>query len=142
MSELSPEKPSLNDMLGTAMGVGALNLQVMSILDGAHTATYGNPEPTTVSTIPSEGKCILVSGHDLVDLYDILKKTEGRGINVYTHGEMLPANAYPELKKFKHLKGHYGNAWQRQKIEFARFPGPILLTSNCLVEPMPSYRDR
>lgn len=83
-----------------------------------------------------------MSGHDLVDLYDILKKTKGRGINVYTHGEMLPANAYPELKKFPHLKGHFGNAWQRQKIDFARFPGAILLTSNCLVEPMPSYKDR
>lgn len=141
-ADISPEKPSLNDMLGAALGVGAINLQVMQLLDGAHTGTYGNPEPTTVSSIPAEGKCILVSGHDLVDLYDILKKTEGRGVNVYTHGEMLPAHSYPALKKFPHLKGHYGQAWQRQKIDFARFPGSILLTSNCLIEPLESYRGR
>lgn len=139
---LSPEKPALGDMLSTALGVGEINLKVMELLDNAHTTTFGNPEPTTVSSIPSEGHCILVSGHDIVDLYSLLKQTEGKGINVYTHGEMLPAHSYPELKKFSHLKGHYGNAWQRQKIDFGRFPGSILLTSNCLIEPMPSYRDR
>lgn len=139
---LGPEKPELGDMLGTALGVGEINLKVMELLDSAHTKTFGVPEPTTVSSIPSEGKCILVSGHDIVDLYSLLKQTEGKGINVYTHGEMLPAHSYPELKKFSHLKGHFGNAWQRQKIDFGRFPGSILLTSNCLVEPMKSYEDR
>lgn len=142
LTDLAPAKPALGDMLGTALSVGALNLQVLQLLDQAHTTTFGNPEPTTVTTIPSEGKCILVSGHDIVDIYDILKQTEGKGINVYTHGEMLPAHSYPELKKFTHLKGHYGNAWQRQKVDFARFPGAILLTSNCLVEPMASYKSR
>jgi hydroxylamine reductase len=108
---LSPTKPELGDMLGTALGVGEINLKVMELLDCAHTTTFGNPEPTTVSSVPAEGHCILVSGHDIVDLYSLLKQTEGKGINVYTHGEMLPAHSYPELKKFSHLKGHYGNAW-------------------------------
>jgi hydroxylamine reductase len=139
---MGPEKPELGDMLGAALGVGEINLNVMKLLDSAHHTTFGVPEPTTVSSIPSEGHCILVSGHDMVDLYAVLKQTEGKGINVYTHGEMLPAHSYPELKKFAHLKGHYGNAWQRQKIDFGRFPGSILLTSNCLVEPMKSYEDR
>lgn len=142
LAAIAPEKPALDDMLGAALGVGELNLKVMELLDGAHTTTFGHPVPTNVSTIPSEGKCILVSGHDISDLYALLNKTQGKGINVYTHGEMLPAHSYPELKKFTHLKGHFGNAWQRQKIDFSKFPGPILLTSNCLIEPMPSYRDR
>lgn len=142
LNDLAPAKPSLGDMLGTALSVGELNLQVLQLLDQAHTTTFGNPEPTTVSTIPSVGKCILVSGHDIVDIYELLKQTEGTGINVYTHGEMLPAHSYPMLKKFPHLKGHFGNAWQKQKVDFAKFPGAILLTSNCLVEPMPSYKGR
>jgi hydroxylamine reductase len=142
LAALAPEKPALNDMFTNALEVGGVNLQAMELLDTAHTATFGHPEPTTVTTIPSEGKCILVSGHDIADLFELLKVTEGKGINVYTHGEMLPANAYPELKKFKHLKGHYGRPWQLQKTDFARFPGSILLTSNCLVEPMPSYKKR
>ena len=141
-AQLGPEKPELGDMLGTALGVGEINLKVMELLDTAHTTTFGVPEPTTVTSIPTEGHCILVSGHDIVDLYAVLQQTEGKGINVYTHGEMLPAHSYPELKKFSHLKGHFGNAWQRQKIDFGRFPGSILLTSNCLVEPMKSYEDR
>jgi hydroxylamine reductase len=142
LAAIAPDQPALGDMLQTALGVGELNLKVMHLLDQAHTTTFGHPVPTTVTSHPVEGKCILVSGHDLIDLYKLLKETEGSGINIYTHGEMLPAHSYPELKKFAHLKGHFGNAWQRQKIDFARFPGPILLTSNCLVEPMPSYRDR
>lgn len=85
-------------------------------------------------------KAILVSGHDINDLYNILKQTEGKGINVFTHGELLPAHGYPELKKFSHLKGNYGGAWQHQKVDFATFPGPIVLTSNCLIEPMKSYK--
>lgn len=142
LDAIAPDHPALGDMLQTALGVGELNLKVMELLDTAHTSTFGHPVPTTVTSHPTEGKCILVSGHDIVDLQALLKQTEGTGVNVYTHGEMLPAHAYPELKKYPHLKGHYGNAWQRQKIDFARFPGSILLTSNCLVEPMPSYRDR
>lgn len=142
LNALAPSKPALGDMLGTALGVGEMNLQVLSLLDAAHTSTFGHPVPTKVSTKMSPGKCILVSGHDIPDLYVLLQKTQGTGINVYTHGEMLPAHAYPELKKFPHLKGHYGNAWQRQKVDFAKFPGAILLTSNCLLEPMPSYQER
>jgi len=142
LSDIAPERPQVGDMLGVALGVGALNLKVMELLDAAHVSTFGNPVPTEVSSIMTEGKCILVSGHDIVDLHTLLKMTEGKGINIYTHGEMLPAHSYPELKKFPHLKGHFGNAWQRQKIDFAKFPGAILLTSNCLIEPMPSYKDR
>jgi hydroxylamine reductase len=142
LSMIAPEKPALGDMLGAALKVGEVNLKVMALLDQAHSQTFGAQEPTTVTSIPTEGKCILVSGHDIVDLYKLLQVTEGKGINVYTHGEMLPSHAYPALKKFRHLKGHYGNAWQRQKIDFAKFPGPILLTSNCLMEPLPSYEKR
>lgn len=142
LAALGPDSPELGDMLNTALAVGEVNLKVMELLDGAHHTTFGVPEPTTVTSIPTEGHCILVSGHDIVDLHAVLKQTEGKGINVYTHGEMLPAHSYPELKKFSHLKGHYGNAWQRQKVDFGRFPGSILLTSNCLVEPMKSYEDR
>ena len=142
LDALAPAKPALGDMLGTALGVGEANLNAMALLDAAHTSTFGHPVPTKVSTKPTPGKCILVSGHDIPDLYALLKMTEGKGINVYTHGEMLPAHSYPEFKKFSHLKGHFGHAWQRQKIDFAKFPGSILLTSNCLLEPMPSYQQR
>lgn len=142
LAMLAPDRPDLNDMIGNALAVGGINLEAMELLDTAHTSTFGHPEPTTVTTVPSEGKCILISGHDIADLHQLLLATEGKGINVYTHGEMLPAHAYPQLKKFKHLKGHYGKAWQLQKTDFARFPGAILLTSNCLVEPLPSYKSR
>lgn len=142
LAMLAPDRPDLNDMIGNALAIGGINLEAMELLDTAHTSTFGHPEPTTVTTVPSEGKCILISGHDIADLYQLLLATEGKGINVYTHGEMLPAHAYPQLKKFKHLKGHYGKAWQLQKTDFARFPGAILLTSNCLVEPLPSYKNR
>jgi hydroxylamine reductase len=142
LAALAPEKPALGTMLETALGVGALNLKVMELLDSAHTKTFGHPVPTTVSTIPSEGKCLLVSGHDIADTFNVLKQTAGSGVNVYTHGEMLPAHSYPELKKFPHFKGHFGTAWQRQKIDFLKFPGAILLTSNCLIEPLPQYKDR
>lgn len=142
LAKLAPERPDLNTMIGNALSIGGINLHAMELLDQAHTATFGHPEPTTVSTIPVEGKCILISGHDIADLYQLLQATEGQGINVYTHGEMLPAHAYPGLKKFKHLKGHYGKAWQLQKTDFTRFPGAILLTSNCLIEPMPAYKNR
>lgn len=142
LAMLAPDRPALNDMIGNALAIGGINLKAMELLDTAHTSTFGNPEPTTVSSIPVEGKCILISGHDVADLYQLLQATEGKGVNVYTHGEMMPAHAYPALKKFKHLKGHFGKAWQLQKTDFARFPGAILLTSNCLIEPLPSYKNR
>jgi len=108
----------------------------------AHTETYGHPEPTHVRITPVKGKCVLVSGHDLKDLEELLKQTEGKVINVYTHGEMLPCNAYPGLKKYKHLVGNYGGAWQDQRKEFDEFPGAILMTTNCLQKPKDSYKDR
>jgi len=121
---------------------GEANFIAMEILDKAHTSTFGHPEPTNVRITPVEGKCLLVSGHDLESLREVLVQTQNQGINVYTHGELLPANSYPGLKKFKHLVGNYGGAWQNQNIEFAEFPGPILLTTNCLKPPLDSYKDR
>eukprot|EP00457_Paulinella_chromatophora_P002931 gb/GEZN01002936.1/.p1 GENE.gb/GEZN01002936.1/~~gb/GEZN01002936.1/.p1 ORF type:complete len:623 (+),score=109.80 gb/GEZN01002936.1/:207-1871(+) len=133
---------SLDEALGAALAVGALNLKVTECLERFHCQKLGIPAPNSVSTTPLEGKCILVSGHDLDDLEHLLKQTVGKGINVYTHGEMLPAHGYPKLREHKHLAGHFGGPWNLQKIEFADFPGPILMTSNCLVEPRPSYKDR
>ncbi len=133
---------SEQDLLSYALQAGAVNLRVMELLDKAHTETFGHPEPTLVRTTPVAGKCILVSGHDLKSLYELLKQTEGRGVNVYTHGELLPALAYPEMKKFSHLIGNYGGAWQKQNQEFAQFPGAILVTTNCLKPPTPEYEER
>ena len=130
----------LNDWVGLALKTGEVNLKAMELLDKAHTGTYGNPEPTAVSLGHKQGKAILVSGHDLKDLEELLKQTEGKGINVYTHGEMLPTHAYPELKKYAHLSGHYGTAWQNQIREFSEFPGPILMTTNCIQKPQESYK--
>jgi hydroxylamine reductase len=132
---------SIDELFACAINVGKLNLKVMEMLDEAN-CKFGKPEPTQVRITPIKGKCILMSGHDLVDLHELLKQTDGKGINVYTHGEMLPANAYPKLKAFKHLAGNYGSAWQNQQTEFAEFPGPIVLTTNCLMRPRPSYQDR
>lgn len=142
LDDLVNPKASLQDTLGLAMKVGQTNLKVMELLDAGGTGNYGHPEPTQVLHTPVEGKCLLVSGHDLVDLEHILKQTEGKGINVYTHGEMLPAHGYPGLRKYKHLVGHYGGPWQLQKLEFAAFPGSIVVTTNCLVEPRKSYKNR
>ncbi len=124
------------------MKIGELNLKVMALLDAANTGAYGHPEPTPVRITPVKGKAILVSGHDLKDLEELLKQTEGKGINVYTHGEMLPAHAYPALKKYKHLVGNYGGAWQDQRKEFDDFPGAILMTTNCIQKPKESYQAR
>ncbi|MDX2108331.1 MAG: hydroxylamine reductase [Candidatus Melainabacteria bacterium] len=121
---------------------GEANFIAMELLDKAHTSTFGHPEPTNVRITPVEGKCILVSGHDLESLREVLVQTQNQNINVYTHGELLPANSYPGLKKFKHLVGNYGGAWQNQNVEFAEFPGSILLTTNCLKPPLDSYKDR
>ena len=133
---------SVDELLGMALKVGEVNLQVLALLDGAHTNTYGHPTPTPVRVTPVKGKAILVSGHDLKDLEELLKQTLGMGINIYTHGEMLPAHGYPELKKYPHLAGNYGGAWQNQRKEFSVFPGAILMTTNCIQEPHPSYQGR
>lgn len=132
----------LDDWVGLVLKCGEINLRTMELLDAAHTGTYGHPEPTSVSLGHKQGKAILISGHDLKDLEELLKQTEGKGINIYTHGEMLPTHAYPQLKKYAHFAGHYGTAWQNQKKEFDAFPGPILMTTNCIQRPRDSYMDR
>jgi hydroxylamine reductase len=140
---LATDPRDMDALLREALAVGALNLQVMALLDEANTSRFGHPEPTQVRMTPRAGKAILVSGHDLGDLETLLQQTEGKGINIYTHGEMLPANAYPGLKRFVHLAGNYGGAWQNQQKDFAAFPGAILMTSNCLINPeLHGYRDR
>lgn len=132
---------TLEELLGAALDTGRINFQVMELLDKAHTTTFGNPVPTKVRTTGIKGKAILVSGHDLGDMMELLKQTEGKGINIYTHSEMLPAHGYPELKKYKHLAGNYGGAWQDQQKEFAEFPGAILMTTNCIQKPKDTYFD-
>ena len=131
----------VDDLVGLVLKCGEVNLKAMEILDAGNTETYGHPVPTSVPLGAKKGKAILVSGHDLKDLEDILKQTEGKGINVYTHGEMLPCHGYPELKKFAHFYGHYGTAWQNQAKEFAAFPGAIVMTTNCIQKPKDAYRE-
>ena len=137
---LAEEIPSVEKLLALNLKCGEVNLLVMELLDTANTGAYGHPVPTPVRVEPLRGKAILVSGHDLKDLEQLLIQTEGKGINIYTHGEMLPAHGYPKLKQFKHLAGNYGGAWQDQKDEFARFPGAILMTTNCIQEPQDIYK--
>jgi len=139
---LAGNPKDIGELTGIALKVGELNLKVMEMLDKANTEAFGHPEPTPVNIAPVAGKCILVSGHDLKDLLELLKQTEGKGVNIYTHGEMLPANAYPELKKFPHLVGNYGGAWQEQAREFDAFPGAILMTTNCIQKPLDTYAAR
>jgi len=139
---LTREDATIDELLGRALKTGEMNLTAMKLLDGANTGAYGHPEPTRVRVTPLRGKCIVVSGHDLKDLEELLKQTEGRGINVYTHGEMLPCHAYPGLKKYKHLVGNYGGAWQDQRNEFDAFPGAVLMTTNCIQKPKDSYMGR
>lgn len=129
----------LNEWLALVLKCGEINLRTMELLDAGNTTAYGHPVPTKVPLGARKGKAILVSGHDLKDLSELLKQTEGKGINIYTHGEMLPAHGYPELKKYPHLYGHYGTAWQNQAKEFAEFPGAILMTTNCIQRPRDSY---
>ncbi|MGD8304087.1 MAG: hydroxylamine reductase [Desulfobacterales bacterium] len=135
-------KLSVDDYIGLVMKCGEVNLRTMELLDAANTGTYGHPVPTAVPLGAKAGKAILVSGHDLKDLEEILKQTEGKGINIYTHGETLPCHGYPELKKYPHFYGHYGSAWQNQAKEFDAFPGAILMTTNCIQKPRDSYKDR
>jgi len=131
-----------NELLGLVIEFGQINLKCMALLDQANTETYGNPVPTEVTNTIEKGPFIVITGHDLLDLKQLLEQTEGKGINIYTHGEMLPAHAYPELKKYAHLKGNFGTAWQNQQKEFASVPAPFFFTTNCLMRPMPSYSDR
>ncbi|NPV48516.1 MAG: hydroxylamine reductase [Armatimonadetes bacterium] len=142
LSALADGEADVNTLVGLNLRCGEVNLRVMELLDTAHTSTFGHPEPTSVRVTPVKGKAILVSGHDLKDLKQLLEQTEGKGINIYTHGEMLPAHGYPELKKHKHLVGNYGGAWQDQRTEFEAFPGAILMTTNCLQKPKESYQAR
>ncbi|WP_117235260.1 hydroxylamine reductase [Vibrio maerlii] len=143
MAWLGTDPTDLNALLECTMQIGLMNYKVMEMLDEGETTTFGHPEPTQVNVKTVKGKAILVSGHDLHDLEKILQQTEGKGINVYTNGEMLPAHSYPELKKYSHLVGNYGSAWQNQQKEFANFPGAIVMTSNCLLNPnVGQYADR
>ncbi len=132
---------TLDDWVGLVLKCGEINLRTMELLDAANTGSYGHPVPTKVPLGAKKGKAILVSGHDLRDLELILKQSEGKGIYVYTHGEMLPCHGYPELKKYPHFYGHYGTAWQNQTKEFVDFPGAIVMTTNCIQKPKDSYRE-
>lgn len=136
------QEHTIEEWLDLLMEFGQVNLKCMALLDKANTSTYGNPVPVKVSTDIEKGPFIVVSGHDLYDLKQLLEQTKDKGINIYTHGEMLPAHGYPELKKYPHLKGNFGTAWQNQQKEFDNIPGPILFTTNCLMPPKPSYSDR
>lgn len=139
---LATEPTDANTLLNQCLEVGSINLKVMELLDAANTGRFGQQEPGQARITHLKGKAILVSGHDLQDLYLLLEQTKDKGINIYTHGEMLPAHAYPKLRAYPHLIGNYGGAWQNQQSEFANFPGAILMTSNCLIEPAASYRQR
>jgi hydroxylamine reductase len=130
----------VNEFVGLVFKCGEINIRAMELLDEGNTETYGHPVPTKVPLGHKKGKAILVSGHDLIDLEQILKQTQGTGITVYTHGEMLPTHGYPELKKYPNFYGHYGTAWQNQQKEFAQFPGAILMTTNCIQRPIESYK--
>jgi len=132
----------LNRHLELVLKCGRMNLKTMEMLNNAHVARFGSPTPATVPSGTKAGPGIVVTGHDLLDLHDLLVQTEGKGISIYTHGEMLPAHGYPELRRFKHLVGNYGTAWQNQRTEFEAFSGPILVTTNCIMIPKSSYRDR
>ncbi|AVF33874.1 hydroxylamine reductase [Rahnella sikkimica] len=143
MAWLGTQPSDMGVLLENAMAIGKMNFGVMAILDKGETDAYGHPRPTSVNVRPLAGKAILISGHDLKDLQMLLEQTAGTGINIYTHGEMLPAHGYPELKKFPHLAGNYGSGWQNQQVEFARFPGPVVMTSNCIIDPnVGNYGDR
>ena len=141
MAATVDESLSVNDLVGLCLKCGEVNIRAMELLDAGNTGTYGHPVPTEVPLGAKKGKAILVSGHDLKDLAMLLKQSEGKGINVYTHGEMLPCHGYPELKKYPHFYGHYGTAWQNQAKEFDAFPGAILMTTNCIQKPRDTYKD-
>lgn len=142
LARIDAGESDVQTLIGLELACGAASVKVLALLDAAHVDTFGKPTPTPVRIGHVPGKAILVSGHDLVDLKALLEQTVGTGINIYTHGEMLPAHGYPELKKHPHLAGHFGGAWMRQQKEFQHFPGPIVMTTNCLQDPDESYADR
>ncbi len=142
LAALLAEGLTVDQCVEVAMKAGEINLKTMELLDAANTGTYGHPVPTSVPLGHRKNKCILISGHDLHDLELLLKQTEGKGIDIYTHGEMLPCHGYPELKKYDHFYGHFGTAWQNQHKEFPNFPGPVLFTTNCIQKPRDEYKDR
>jgi hydroxylamine reductase len=139
LQALNSPKKTAPDLFALCLKCGQVNIRAMEILNQAHTERFGHPAPAKVSIGVKKGPAILISGHDLLDLEELLKQTEGTGVNIYTHGEMLPAHGYPGLKKYKHLSGNYGGAWQDQQKEFADFPGAILMTTNCIQKPKESY---
>jgi len=141
LSWLMDKTLGLDDWVGLALDIGKTNLLAMKLLDAGNTGHFGHPEPSQVGLGHKAGKAILISGHELNDIENLLKQTEGKGIHIYTHGEMLPCHAYPELKKYAHLVGHFGTAWQNQQKEFPRFPGAILFTTNCIQKPAASYKN-
>jgi len=140
MAEFTRSGQSLEELVALTLKCGEVNLKAMELLDAGNTGTYGHPVPTEVPLGTKVGKAILITGHDLKDLELLLKQTEGKGINIYTHGEMLPCHGYPELKKYSHFYGHFGTAWQNQAKEFPEFPGAILFTTNCIQKPKDSYK--
>lgn len=142
LAKLLDDSLSIDELIALTLETGKVGVDGMALLDTANTSTYGNPEITKVNIGVGKNPGILVSGHDLADLEQLLIQTEGTGIDIYTHSEMLPAHYYPQLKKYKHLVGNYGNAWWKQKEEFESFNGPILMTTNCIVPPKASYKDR
>lgn len=141
LADLARKDLGVDDLVAAALKCGEVNIRAMELLDAGNTGTYGHPVPTPVPLGAKSGKAILVSGHDLKDLHMLLEQTQGKGINIYTHGEMLPCHGYPELKKYDHFHGHYGTAWQNQQKEMDAFPGAILFTTNCIQKPRDSYKD-
>ncbi|MBD3245618.1 MAG: hydroxylamine reductase [Candidatus Omnitrophica bacterium] len=142
LAALVDDSLNADDLVKLIFEFGSVNLKCLELLDAAHTGRFGHPEPTEVALGVKKGPAIIVSGHDLLDLAQLLEQTEGKGINIYTHGEMLPAHGYPELKKYPHFAGHFGSAWQNQQKEFDGIPAVILMTTNCIQEPKSSYIDR
>jgi len=142
LARLTDPSLAAPELIDLSLRCGTMNIEVMGLLDAAHTEHFGHPEPTPVSTGLRKGPAIIVSGHDLLDLEALLKQTGDKGISIYTHGEMLPAHGYPELKKYPHLAGHFGTAWQNQQKEFDSIPAAILFTTNCIQKPRDSYKDR
>ncbi len=132
----------MESLFGMVLECGRKNLRAMQLLDEGHTERFGQPSPTQVFEGTRAGPGILVTGHDMLDISDLLEQSVGSGVNIYTHGEMLPAHMYPGLRKHKHLAGHFGGAWQKQKSEFRQFTGPVLATTNCILIPHEEYRDR
>ena len=142
LEALTDDSLTVQDLIDLAMKAGTASVEIMKVLDQANTTTYKNPSPQQVNVNRTKGPFIIISGHDLRDLEQLLEQTKGKGVNIYTHGEMLPAHGYPSLKKYKHLVGNFGSAWQNQQKEFDGIPGCILMTTNCIMKPRDSYKDR